>query len=148
MTATYANQAAGLRSLATLRNCAAAGLVLLAAGCSTIASTDNTQHHNQWAYTSAAIAYLPATASAQLGDARPGSRIVIEESPWGKHATVFVQDRFFAASGKPCLAATIETSASQPIAANLCEYADQRWGSTRALQIQALPDRDTGGSQP
>lgn len=134
--------------VARLRHLVAGGLVLLVAGCSALPEAGSHRAYNEWTYTTT-VTYLPTETNSDLEQANIGATLLLDSSPWGEHARIQVQDRFFAASGRPCLAALIEAEGIQPFAANLCQYTNQRWGSTRAFQVQAMSDIGTeDGNQP
>ena len=103
------------------------GVAVLSAGCATTQSASTSPYHD---YSN--LNYLPAELSNQLQNANVGQQFVAASSPWGNNATVFVQERYFSASGRTCLKLSIaasNVSVDNSPAANTavaCQY-QQQW---------------------
>lgn len=142
----HANNATRDKWIALLRNLLLGSLVLLTAGCSAT-GTHSERAHNEWSHINTIVTYLPDDIGAQLGNIPPGGRLSLDSSPWGGPATITVRSRYFAASGRPCLEASVEAgSQAQPV--NICQYGERRWGSTRAFPLPVTDNRSAGISQP
>lgn len=98
----------------------------------------NDANSNPADYTATRITYLAAEASPMLQQAYAGQQLMLTQSPWGSNATVDVTDRYFSAAGKQCINANVTVS-ERSQAVVICQYAQQRWGATRALTRVMLP---------
>ncbi|WP_189479249.1 DVU3141 family protein [Alishewanella tabrizica] len=109
------------------RVAAVVGVTLFVSGCVTTQQITPSPYHD---YSN--LNYLPAEISNQLQNANVGQQFVAASSPWGNNATVYVQERYFSASGRTCLKLSIaasNVSADNSAAANnavACQY-QQLW---------------------
>ncbi len=114
------------------------GSFLVLGGCASypggVHPADSSQ---QWGYTGATVTYLPKDAGPKLEGAAPGQEIRIGDTPWGPATALVVGNRYFAASGKPCLSAEISAKGEQQRPVNVCQYADGTWGATKAIGASA-----------
>lgn len=87
----------------------------------------------KWGYTGSTVTYLPEEAGPKLEDAMPGQEIRVGDTPIGAETALVIGDRYFAASGKRCLAAQMSAEGEQQRPVNVCKYANGAWGATKAI---------------
>jgi common-antigen outer membrane protein len=88
----------------------------------------------KWGYSGSTVTYLPDDAGPKLESATVGQQIRIGDTLWGASTALVVENRYFAASGKPCLAAEIKAEGEQQKPVNVCKYANGKWGATKAIR--------------
>ncbi len=91
----------------------------------------------KWGYTGSSVTYLPPDASPKLEDAVAGQKIRIGVTPIGTETALVIGNRYFAASGKRCLAAEMSAEGEQQRPVNVCRYANGTWGATKAIGANA-----------
>ncbi|MFL1455774.1 DVU3141 family protein [Marinobacter sp. GN3S48] len=96
-----------------------------------------------WTSRGSTVTYLPTDITPMLEKASVGENIVLGDTPWGKQARLTVNNRYFAASGKRCLGATLEASQGQERLVNVCRHKNDLWGATKSIRA-AVPN---GGAQ-
>lgn len=97
---------------------AVVGVAALSSGCALTQQASTSPYHD---YSN--LNYLPETLSQQLQTASAGQQFVATESPWGGNASIYVQERYFSASGRTCVKLSINASQNNVIA---CQY-QQQW---------------------
>lgn len=113
----------------------ACGLAVVS-GCASYPSGVATAGNQQsWRHTGATVTYLPSEQNNALANATPGQQINLGATPWGNKTFLTVTKRYFAASGKPCMAAVIQAQSSPPERVNVCDYSKGTWGATKALTM-------------
>lgn len=87
----------------------------------------------KWGHTGSTVTYLPEDAGSKLEDAAPGQELLIGDTPLGTETALVIGNRYFAASGKQCLAAEMSAEGEQQRPVNVCKYDNGTWGATRAI---------------
>ncbi|MCL7945154.1 DVU3141 family protein [Marinobacter sp. ATCH36] len=114
------------------------GAFLVLGGCASypggVHPADSSQ---KWGYTGSTVTYLPDEAGPRLEDAVAGQTVQVGDTPWGVATALVVESRYFAASGKRCLAAEMSAESKEKKPVNVCEYANGTWGATKAIRHSA-----------
>lgn len=114
----------------------------LTAGCASQQRETLPSDFHEWAYTQARTTDVPAGAHDHLDEASPGERVSFGNTPWGENTQFAIDERYFAASGRPCFRGRLsyqavdEQSAGQRVdneAAVVCRYSASRWVASRAV---------------
>lgn len=85
--------------------------------------------------TGSSVDLLGAELSLALDGAMINQKLMLAQSPWGEQVELTIVRRYFAASGRSCLQALVQTGL-YPSPVVLCQYVEQGWGVSRDLRGQ------------
>ena len=109
-------------------------MAVVASACSTTPRHENSAEYYEWAFTQARLVDLPSSVFAALEDGRQGDVIAIGDTQWGSNSELQVSERYFAASGRPCLRGRVvgsnRANSEQVV---VCRYSAERWVISRAV---------------
>lgn len=97
------------------------------------------QNSPDWSLADSAALQLSPSQARVLEAAQPGERIALADSGGQGGRVVRVTDRFFAATGRQCLAVRVEEGSAPGQDLNLCRQARDRWTVTHSFRLQRQP---------
>lgn len=107
-------------------------MAALAAGCANNSRQGLPEEYHEWAFTQARTTDLTPDSFSHLENGRQGDRIILGQTPWGEHTEFSINERYFAASGRPCFKGLLEHE-NGSLDAVVCRYSANRWVASRAV---------------